>query len=263
MDAGSPLHVSIFKQPKPGSRKRPFSVANSSILTEYSAENSEDYNILSSLGMKDRDIFQSTESTNLLLKHDSEAIENVKVSTGSIAGHSPYFSVNTTPKKTVAQDIQGDKPTDKDFEPKTPSNHLTISNEQLPPIQLPSEPFIKSDIEERNKPRKLRPVGEFTVTSLDKEYQEIMDFLKQEREQDQLLFLKCSEALRNKTESIIENLESTIKARYQTIDENLRSVIHEFEKEWETCRKLEEEFSTLRNQISSIMNNILQDPGLE
>lgn len=198
MDAGSPLHVSIFKQPKPGSRKRPFSVANSSILTEYSAENSEDYNILSSLGMKDRDIFQSPESTNLLLKHDSEAIENVKVSTGSIAGHSPYFSVNTTPKKTVAQDIQGDKPTDKDFEPKTPSNHLTTSNEQLPPIQLPSEPFIKSDIEERNKPRKLRSVGEFTVTSLDKEYQEIMDFLKQEREQDQLLFLKCSEALRNK-----------------------------------------------------------------
>ncbi|XP_057369486.1 uncharacterized protein LOC130690496 [Daphnia carinata] len=263
MDSDSPLHVSIFKQPKSGSRKRPFSVANSSMLTEYSAESSEDYNILSSLGMKDQDIFQSPESTNLLLQHDSEGIENVKVPTGSIAGQSPYFSVNTTPKKPTAQDVQVDKPTDKEFEPNTPSKQLTISNEQVPPIQLTSEPVTKSDNEEGNKPRKLRSVGEFTVTSLDKEYQELMDFLKQEREQDQLLFLKCSEALRNKTENIIENLESMIKARYETIDENLRSVIHEFEKEWETCRKLEEEFSTLRNQISSIMNNILQDPGLE
>lgn len=54
-----------------------------------------------------------------------------------------------------------------------------------------------------------------------------------------------------------------IKARYQTLDENLHSAINEFEKEWDAGRKLEEEVSTLRNQISSIMKNILQDPGLE
>lgn len=204
MDSGSPLHVSMFRQPKSGSRKRPFNVANSNILTEYSVEKSEDYNILSSLGMMDRDIFQSPENTNLLLKHDNDTTEeNFKVPTSSTAGQSPYFNINTTPKKPAAQEAQAAKPKDMDNEAKSASSHLIVSKEQeqLSQMQLAPEPMPKQEHDDGTKTRKLRSVGEFTVSTLDKEYQEIMELLKQEREQDQLLFLKCSEALRNKVKA--------------------------------------------------------------
>lgn len=134
MDSGSPL---LFRQPnKPGGpRKRPFSVTNTGLLSDYSNENSDDYNILSALGMKDRDIFQSPESTNLLMKRENETLENFKVPiSGSVAGgQSPYFNVTNTPtKKSTIQDTQVVKPlnTESHEAGATPSNAVT-QNEQI------------------------------------------------------------------------------------------------------------------------------------
>jgi hypothetical protein len=202
MDSGSPL---LFRQPKSGGpKKRPFSVTNTGLLSDYSNENSEDYNILSALGMKDRDFFQSPESTNLLMKHENETLENFKVpiSSSVAGGQSPYFDVtNTSNKKPTMQDSQVTKQINTDS-PKVvaTSNNSNTQIEQLPILQPTASISImnKDNNVEDNKPRKLRPIGEFTVSTLDKEYQEIIDFLKQERERDQLLFLQCSKALRGK-----------------------------------------------------------------
>lgn len=54
--------------------------------------------------------------------------------------------------------------------------------------------------------RELRPIGEFTVSSLDKEFIELLNCLKQERIRDIELFLKCSENLRERVVSIFLNL---------------------------------------------------------
>lgn len=54
-----------------------------------------------------------------------------------------------------------------------------------------------------------------------------------------------------------------IKHRYESLDETLQSVMCEFEKEWETSKGLEDEFNSLRAQLSSIMNVMLKDPCLE
>ena len=49
--------------------------------------------------------------------------------------------------------------------------------------------------------RELRPIGEFTVSSLDKEFIELLDCLKQERINDIELLLKCSKDLRETVNS--------------------------------------------------------------
>lgn len=49
--------------------------------------------------------------------------------------------------------------------------------------------------------QKLRPIGEFTVSSLDKEFIELLDCLKQERINDIELLLKCSKDLRETVNS--------------------------------------------------------------
>lgn len=203
MDSGSPL---LFRQPnKPGGpRKRPFSVTNTGLLSDYSNENSDDYNILSALGMKDRDIFQSPESTNLLMKRENETLENFKVPiSGSVAGgQSPYFNVTNTPtKKSTIQDTQVVKPlnTESHEAGATPSNAVTQKEQMLKVQPTASIPIMnKENNVEENKPRKLRQIGEYTVSSLDKEFQDIMDYIKQERERDQQLFFQCSKALREK-----------------------------------------------------------------
>jgi hypothetical protein len=103
-------------------------------LSDYSNENSDDYNILSALGMKDRDIFKGPESTNLLMKRENETLDNFKVPiSGSVAGgQSPYFNVTNTPTtKSAIQDTQVVKPlnTESHEAGATPSNAVT-QNEQ-------------------------------------------------------------------------------------------------------------------------------------
>jgi hypothetical protein len=108
---------------------------------------------------------------------------------------------NTPTKKSTIQDTQVVKPlnTESHEAGATPSNAVT-QKEQMPKVQpTASIPIMnKENNVEENKPRKLRPIGEYTVSSLDKEFQDIMDYLKQERERDQQLFLQCSKALREK-----------------------------------------------------------------
>lgn len=190
---GSPLNVL-----KSGSatRKRPFNVVGS-LVPGYLDESPEDYNILSSMGMKDRDIFKSSETNNAMMKFD-ETMENFKVPTGTIGGQSPYFKNASTPKKS----LQDSKPRIESTEEvkKVTTNILVTQKEQMPSAtKKEPEPTKKPlDSAEDIKPRKLRPVGEFSTSSLDKEYQDLMEFMKQEREKDQLLFIKCSKALRDR-----------------------------------------------------------------
>jgi hypothetical protein len=174
------------------------------MLSDFSNENSEDYNILSAMGMKDRDIFQSPESTSLLMKQENETMGHFKVpiSSSACGGQSPYFSVPNTPNKkptiSTMQDTQVAKPINNDTNEALPTttNAVTQKEQSVQPTISFALNKEKNDYE--NKSRKLRPIGEFTVSSLDKEYQETMEFLKQEREQDQQLFMQCSKALRDK-----------------------------------------------------------------
>jgi hypothetical protein len=202
MDTGSPL---TFRQPNSGGpRKRPFSVTNTGLLSDYSNENSDDFNILSALGMKDnRDIFKSPENTNLLMKRESETMGNFKVpiSSSVAVGQSPYFNVGNTPnKKPAMQDAQVVKPINTDSHEDKATKNAINPKEQSPKLQPEASIALtnKENSPNESKPRKLRSIGEYTVSSLEKEYQDIVDFIKQDREQDQQLILQCSKALRDK-----------------------------------------------------------------
>lgn len=190
-----------------GARKRPFSSVNSLLTAEISSGNSDDYSILSSFGMKDRDIiFKSPHINNNLLmnKQDNEPAENFKVPMSTTTGQSPYFQMNTNSNKKQAQELDNQEKFEAK-EPKTPkfqvANNTAVLEQQQNllsnQIEEKSVPdTIKEDFE--IKPRQLRPIGEFTVSSLDKEYQELMQYLKEEREKDQQLFVKCSKSLRDR-----------------------------------------------------------------
>ena len=205
MDSDLPLNV--LKSGAAG-RKRPFSVVNSSMSSGFSNESSEDYNILSSLGMKDRDIFKSPDNSMLVKMDDS--MENFKVPMSTVGGQSPYFNMST-PKKPKAEPSQEVK--------KTTNNNLMTQKEQLSSaVKAKPEPKHQDTTDFGMQPRKLRSVGEYTVGSMDKEYQELMDYLKQEREKDQLDFVKCSKTLRDRVSNISVSFFIMILLHFSCID---------------------------------------------
>ena len=197
MDSDLPLNV--LKSGAAG-RKRPFSVVNSSMSSGFSNESSEDYNILSSLGMKDRDIFKSPDNSMLVKMDDS--MENFKVPMNTVGGQSPYFNMSTPKKPMSVKDPQPKAEPSQEVK-KTTNNNLMTQKEQLSSAKKAKpEPKHQDTTDFGMQPRKLRSVGEYTVGSMDKEYQELMDYLKQEREKDQLDFVKCSKTLRDRVSNI-------------------------------------------------------------
>lgn len=217
MDCDSPLN-NVTK----ASRKRPFNVGNSSLIGN-SNDNSDD--ILSSFGMKEQDIFKSPQICNPFGQVDSESSESFKVpQTNSTSGQSPYFQVSVSAKSKALQDLS-----DKDYknEPKTPkvNNARNIivpekDEQQLPNLsqecRIPTAPeeIRKQEEECELKPRSLRPIGEYSTSSLDKEFQDIMQYLKDEREKDQNLFIKCSKGLRSR---VSQNPFPFLKAKLNNV----------------------------------------------
>lgn len=204
MDPTSPMMNSNMLMSASGARKRPFSHVNSLLIAGISNDNTDDFSILSSFGMKDRDIFKSPVSNNLLIKQDVESTENFKVPINATTGQSPYFQSSTSSnKKPAIQEIQ-EKCEFK--EPKTPKFQATndAQNEHTQQLPNPNQEKPASNNTEKVeesleiKPRNLRPIGEYSVSSLDKEYQELMQYLKEERERDQQLFVKCARSLRDR-----------------------------------------------------------------
>lgn len=202
LESDSP-RKSMLKQGQSAARKRPFNVVNS-FLTEGQKDDLDDGNILSSLGMnKEQDIFKSPQSDAFFKKFsEPEPIEKPTKtpSKKTVVGQSPYFC-SSTPTK---QDEEVNPKADLSDIDKEISEDMAKQKSQVPPkaTKIPKEktPSTKEQKLEVSaiKPRQARPIGEFSVSSLEKELQEIMQYLKEEREKDQELFVECSKSLRQK-----------------------------------------------------------------
>lgn len=203
MDSGSSKNNATESAISGASRKRQLNVEN--FVNEFTRGD----NILSSFGLNSSESYNSPKSKSSRISCVSASTEGSSV----VKGQSPYFTslMSTLPDTLSVQEPKDDvvpiQKNNKEIDTVQPvTKDSPIKAMKSPGKSLSNSGEISMMVDDSGevKERELRNVGEFTISSLEQEYQELLKHVKEERAKDQLCLAKCSEALRDKVRLLFQ-----------------------------------------------------------